>query len=169
MQAKPARMRSTSGRLKAYSSRRAAAIGSLAARIAGKRPPIKPMVTAQSTPPISKGGVTRNAKAIWRLALDHMWFRHFERALQYQQRMIELRPADVALHVDFHRIEYLRTGDWASYDNWRSRLPADASRPLKLNVPTTSTGRGHVHVGGRYPSIWSTAILADDGQPLVTP
>ena len=68
----------------------------------------------------------RNAKAIWRLGIDYLAHRHFDRALKYQQRLIDLRPDDLALQADYHRIEYLRTGAWASYDDWRSKLPSDA-------------------------------------------
>src|SRR5262249_53007484 len=48
-----------------YISRKAAAIGSRAARIAGKRPPIRPMAAAQRIAPTSSRFVTVNAKATW--------------------------------------------------------------------------------------------------------
>jgi hypothetical protein len=47
------------------SSRKAAAIGSRAARMAGKSPPTKPMRVARITPPRSRGGVTAKAKVTW--------------------------------------------------------------------------------------------------------
>ena len=40
-------------------------MGSRAARMAGNRPPIKPITAAQTTPRASNAGVTRNANVIW--------------------------------------------------------------------------------------------------------
>ena len=50
---------------KTYNSRSAAAMGWRAARIAGSRPPIRPIRVAQMTPWISSCGVTANAKVTW--------------------------------------------------------------------------------------------------------
>jgi hypothetical protein len=49
----------------AQSSRSAEAIGKRAARMAGKIPPIEPIIIAHITPKASNTGVTRKAKAIW--------------------------------------------------------------------------------------------------------
>jgi hypothetical protein len=48
-----------------YSSRSAVGIGSRAARIAGKSPPINPIASAYASPMASSCGVTRKAKATW--------------------------------------------------------------------------------------------------------
>ena len=48
---------------RAYSSRSALEIGSLAARIAGNNPPIKRMASAYNKPVANKAGVTLNARA----------------------------------------------------------------------------------------------------------
>jgi hypothetical protein len=48
-----------------YSSRSAVATGRRAARIAGSRPPIRPIAKAIPVPRASSAGVTRKAKATW--------------------------------------------------------------------------------------------------------
>ena len=57
-----------------YVSRRAAAMGSRAARMAGKRPPSRPMAAAQMIAATSSFGVTAKAKAtwlkVWKLIVD---------------------------------------------------------------------------------------------------
>jgi tetratricopeptide (TPR) repeat protein len=68
----------------------------------------------------------RNVSAIWRLCQDHFWYRHFDQALAYQRRLLEIRPDDVSLRAEYHRIEYCRTGSWTSYDEWRRSLPRAA-------------------------------------------
>ena len=47
------------------SSRSAAAMGRRAPRMAGKRPPIRPMRTAHTIPRTSRSGVTAKAKVTW--------------------------------------------------------------------------------------------------------
>ena len=48
-----------------HNSRSAVATGSLAARMAGKSPPKKPITTAHTMPWTSSAGVTANANATW--------------------------------------------------------------------------------------------------------
>ena len=48
-----------------YVSRNAAAIGSRAARIAGKSPPSNPSIAAHAIALVNRAGVTANANAIW--------------------------------------------------------------------------------------------------------
>src|SRR6266545_1202162 len=48
-----------------YSSRNAAAIGSRAARIAGKNPPTRPIKAAPAMPVASSHGVTAKANVTW--------------------------------------------------------------------------------------------------------
>ena len=51
--------------LPATYSRSAVATGRRAARMAGKRPPTRPMTAAQTMPATSRTGVTAKAKATW--------------------------------------------------------------------------------------------------------
>ena len=48
-----------------HNSRKAAAMGRRAARMAGNRPPIKPISADHTMPRTSSSGVTLKAKAIW--------------------------------------------------------------------------------------------------------
>ena len=48
-----------------HNSRNADAMGSRAARMAGNKPPIKPITAAQTTPRTSNSGVTLKANVIW--------------------------------------------------------------------------------------------------------
>lgn len=70
----------------------------------------------------------RSFGALERLKFHYVIYRHYERALAYQQNLIELRPNDIPLQAEYQRIEYLRTGTWGAYDTWRSRLPERAER-----------------------------------------
>jgi len=62
---KSAFLAASKARLVVYICRKAAAMGSRAARIAGNNPPIRPIMTAQNVALTSSCGVTAKAKAIW--------------------------------------------------------------------------------------------------------
>jgi len=70
----------------------------------------------------------RNFGALQRLKAHYTSYRYYDRALTYQQKLMDLRPDDVALQAEYHRIEFYRTGTWTNYDAWRSKLPAGAER-----------------------------------------
>ena len=68
----------------------------------------------------------RSFGALKGLKFHYVIYRHYDRALAYQQKLIDLRPNDISLQAERQRIEYLRTGTWDAYDTWRSRLPERA-------------------------------------------
>src|SRR5260221_7491317 len=72
----------------------------------------------------------RNAGTLARLANSYRLFRQFDRALALRQQLMKIRPNDLELQANYYLVEYLKTGSWAGYDNWRSSVPAEASTKL---------------------------------------
>jgi tetratricopeptide (TPR) repeat protein len=70
----------------------------------------------------------RNVKALSRLASFLENFRHFDRALEVQEQLMQVQPHDLSVQCTYHEIVYRRSGSWASFDKWRSALPAGAER-----------------------------------------
>jgi adenylate cyclase len=66
--------------------------------------------------------------ALGHLRENVLFFRHFDEALTLQARLVELQSGNPEAVCVRHEIEWLRTGSFASYDNWRSTLPAQAHR-----------------------------------------
>ena len=55
-------------------------------------------------------------------ALLHL--RHYEESLAVRRRATAIRPDSVDDQLDYPELEYMRTGSWDAYDQWRARLPA---------------------------------------------
>lgn len=71
---------------------------------------------------------TRNLPALVNLRDNFTAFRDFDRALALQKRILEIRPGDVDAQAGLHGLEFLKTGSFLSYDNWRATLPAGSER-----------------------------------------
>lgn len=69
----------------------------------------------------------RNADTLASLASQYAGFRQYVRAQALVQQLIDIRPSDVDLKAKFYRYEYLRSGSWDGYDQWRATLPKDAA------------------------------------------
>jgi len=69
----------------------------------------------------------RNVPALVRLANGYRSFRHFDKAGELRKRLVEIRPGDIELQANVYLVDYLQTGSWASYDRWRSTIPANSA------------------------------------------
>ncbi len=65
----------------------------------------------------------RNDKALVHMVVRLQDYRHFDRALAMWQRVISIRPESISEQVSYYGLEYLKTGSWESYDQWRAALP----------------------------------------------
>jgi TolB-like protein len=69
----------------------------------------------------------RNPDTLSELSDVYRDFRQYERSLTLQRQLTDIRPADDELKANFHETEYLRTGSWNRYDEWRRTLHADTA------------------------------------------
>ena len=70
----------------------------------------------------------RNLNALATLTLNLFVFRHFDRALVLQRRVIDLQPGNLDAKALLHEIEYLKSGSYAGYEAWRGTLPPGVER-----------------------------------------
>ena len=66
---------------------------------------------------------SRNAGVLVRLAGTYGNYRHYDRALALRKQVVDMRPNDLDVRAGYERWLYYKTGSWASFDAWRSRLP----------------------------------------------
>ena len=70
----------------------------------------------------------RNVKVLSALEGCMIHFRHFDRVLALGQKIITIRPDDIEAKGVYYLFEHLRSGSWASFDEWRSTLRPGAER-----------------------------------------
>ena len=66
----------------------------------------------------------RNLRTLADLSWQYREFRRWDLAVARLRQAADLRPDEPAVHADLAWVEYLRTGSWAAFDEWRRRLPA---------------------------------------------
>lgn len=71
---------------------------------------------------------TRNLEALASLRDNFAAFRDFDRALALQKRILEIRPGDISAQAQLHYLEFVKTGSFATYDDWRATLPVGAEQ-----------------------------------------
>lgn len=69
----------------------------------------------------------RNVHALAHLSENLLFFRHFDRALALQRRILELRPS-IDAQAKLHEIESAPTGSFKAYDRWRATLKPGVER-----------------------------------------
>jgi len=70
----------------------------------------------------------RNVGALNAYANHLLDFRHYDGALEVQQKLLNIRPDDVDLQGRYQRIEHYKSGNWDAFDKWRSTLPPGTER-----------------------------------------
>jgi len=73
----------------------------------------------------------RNPETLGQLSSTYRNFRQYERSLALQRQLMEVRPGDNEVKADLYYTQFLRTGSWAAYDEWRSTLPRDAGAQVR--------------------------------------